>query len=591
MRILLAVLLTGAVAVVAAGGPPRVLRTAGAGRVKTLDPVLADDLASRDVCGAVFDTLLAYDYTARPYRLKPSMLEEMPEISADFREYRFKLRSDLSFPEVGDIPAAPLTSRDVRFSLLRLADARNHSPLYWIVRGKISGIDDFHRATLDAREGDYSLYDRGISGIVIHGDREFTIRLTEPDPRFLYLLAMPNTGVVSRRAVERFGVDFARRPVGSGPFVLEKWIDDYKMVLRRNPSYRREFFTLAKTPADRKRPLPLCDRIEILQVRQPMTAWMMFLQGGVDINALDKDNFDLVVTADGRPVPALEARGIRLIRMPEFEIRYVGFNFSDPVLGGNLKLRQALSLAYDVAKRVRYAGGQLIPAQGPLPEGVAGFDPEYRNPYARCDLELAKRLLAEAGFPGGIDPSTGRKLTLTFDQTGNSTVYRQMGELAAADFAALGIEVVPVMNNKPRFFEKLRQGRLQLFRLSWIGDYPDAENFFQLFYSGNRQGCNRTGYSDRIFDEMYEKTAVMPDSPERVALFRRMTRYLGERCVWIFEGFPVSTQLCHAWLENYLPHDFPCDRWKYLAVDSELRSEMTRNFKPLSFSELSGGGR
>lgn len=590
MKKLLALLLAGCAVVSAAAGPQRVLRTAGEGRVKTLDPILADDSASRNLCGALFDTLVAYDYTARPYRLIPSMAEKMPEHSADFREYRFKLRSDLRFPEADGLPGGPVTSRDVKFSLLRLADARNHSPLYWLVRGRILGVDEFHRATLGARPGDFSSYDGDIPGIVIHDDREFTIRLTAPDPRFLYLLAMPNAGVVSRRAVERFGVDFSRRPMGTGPFVLEKWIDDYKMVLRRNPVYRHEFFPGARNPADRERQLPLCDRIEILQVRQPMTAWMLFLQGEVDINALDKDNFDLVVTADGCPVPALAARGIRLVRIPEFEIRYVGFNFSDPVLGSNLKLRQALSLAYDVAKRVRYAGGQLIPAQGPLPEGVAGFDPDYRNPYARVDLKLAKHLLAEAGYPGGIDPATGRRLTLTFDQTGNSTAYRQMGELAAADFAELGIEVIPVMNNKPRFFEKLRQGSLQLFRLSWIGDFPDAENFFQLFYSGNRQGCNRTGYSDREFDAMYEKSLAMPDSPERIALFRKMTRHLGERCVWIYEGFPVSTQLCHAWLENYIPHDFPYDRWKYLSVDDDMRSKLRAQFRPLGFSELSGGG-
>ncbi|MBQ6352793.1 MAG: hypothetical protein IJJ28_05960, partial [Lentisphaeria bacterium] len=441
--------------------------------------------------------------------------------------------------------------------------------------------------SLAAPAGDLSLYDEDLPGFVIHGDREFTIRLTSGDPRFLYLLAIPNAGIVSRRAVERFGADFFRHPVGSGPFVVEKWAGEYKLVLRRNPDYRKEFFAGAATPDDRRRPLPLCDRIEILMVRQPMTAWMLFLQGELDINALDKDNFDLVVSSGGDPVPALTRRGIRLLRVPEFEIRYVGFNFNDPVLGKNLKLRQALSLVYDVAERVRYSGDQLIPAQGPLPAGVAGYDPDYRNPYARVDITLAKRLLAEAGYPGGVGPD-GKRLRLTYDQVGNSTAYRQMGELAAADFARLGIEVIPVMNNKPRFFEKLRQDELQLFRLSWIGDYPDADNFFQLFYSGNRGGCNRTGFSDPKFDALYLKARDLPDSPERIELFRRMTRYLGEQCVWINEGFPVSYQLCHAWLENYHPHDFPYNHWKFLAIRTRLRDRLKPTFTPLDLSELSG---
>ena len=568
----------------------RVLRTTGEGKCKTLDPIQADDPASRNLCGAVFDTLLAYDYQARPYKLVPSMLAEMPKHNADCSEYHFKLRDDLRFPDHEGIVGGRITARDVKFSLLRLADARNHSPLYWMVRGKILGIDGFNRRTLDAPAGDYSPYDMDIPGIVIRDDLNFTLKFTKGDSRFPYLLAMPNTGIVSRRAVERFGGDFARHPVGSGPFVLEKWIGNYKIVLRRNREYRREFFAGAGSEADRARPLPLCDKIEILMVRQPMTAWMMFLQGDLDINALSKDNFSLVVDADGCPAPALETRRIRILRVPEFEIQYVGFNFKDPILGRNPKLRQALSLAYNVPERVRYANGQLIPMQGPIPSGVAGHDPDYRNPYARVDLEKAKKLLAEAGYPNGIG-ADGTRLTLTFDLIGNTSVHRQLGELAAADFAKLGIEVVPVLNNKSRFFEKLRRGEVQLFYVSWIGDYPDAENFFQLFYSGNRGGCNRTGFSDPEFDRMYEQAVAMPDSPERTELFRRMTRYLGDKCVWIYDGVPVSCQLCHDWLENYEPHDFPYNRWKFITVSPQRRDELKSTFRPLSISELSGGGK
>ena len=588
MRLICGLSLVLCLAVTALSAGERVLRTSGEGRLRTLDPVQADDPASRNLCGAIFDTLVEYDYLARPYKLVPSMLAEMPKHNRDFTEYRFKLRPDLRFAAVAGMPSRQVTAADVKFSLLRLADGRNHSPLYWLVRDKLAGAVEFNRATLNAAPGDYSPYDRDFPGIVIHSDLEFSLHLTAPDPRFLYLLAMPNTGIVSRQAVERFGIDFARHPVGSGAFVMEKWISNCKLVLRRNPDFRSEYFAQADFPPDRRRRLPLCDKIEILLVRQPMTAWMLFLQGESDINALDKDNSDLVVGSDGNPVPALARRGIRLLRIPEFEIRYVGFNFADPLLGKNPKLRQALSLAYNVEERVRYAGGQLIVAQGPLPEGVAGFDPGYRNPYAAHDLARAKKLLAEAGFPGGVDKS-GRRLVLTFDQNGNSTAYRQMGEMAAADFAELGIEVVPVMNNKPRFFEKLRQGQLQLFRLSWIGDLPDAGNFFQLFYSGNRGGCNRTGFSDPEFDALYERSETMPDSPERVELFRKMTRLVGEHCVWIFEGFPVSYLVAHRWVGNYRHHDFPFSRWKFLSVDTALRDKLKPSFTPLSFAELSGG--
>jgi len=327
--------------------------------------------------------------------------------------------------------------------------------------------------------------------------------------------------------------------------------------------------------------------VEIWQVRQPTAAWMLFLQGAVDINALDKDNID-VAAGGGELAPALARRGVKLLKNPEFEIRYIGFNFKDPLLSENLELRRALSLAYNVARRVEFTNHQLIPAHGPIPPGVAGFDGEFRNPFARYDVNEAKKHLALAGFPEGIDPATGKALRLLFDQTGNSATYRQLGELTAADFAAIGIEVEAVMNNKPRFFEKLRLGTLQLFRLSWVGDYPDAENFLQLFYSGNIGGCNRTGFSDPEFDRRFEAILPMADSPERTELYREMVKLLAEKCAWIYEGFPISGRLCHGWLENYRLHDFAFARWKYLTVKPAVRKQMRRTFTPLSLEELAG---
>ena len=580
-----------AAAALTAAEPLRTIHTAAGGRVKTLDPAQADDLASRNLTGAVYDTLLQYAYLERPYRLIPSMLAEMPSVNERQDVYRFRLRSDLFFADDrcfggGSPEARRITARDVKYSILRIADARNHSPVYWLFRGKLRGLDEFHRKSALLPKGESGCYDEELAGFRILNDREFELHLTRPDPRFLYMLAMPNAAVVSRRAAEYYGEEFARHPVGSGPFTLTEWINDCRLVLDRNPEFRREFFPEAEAPADRVRPLPLADRLVLYLIKQPMSAWLMFLQGNLDLHTVDKDNLDLVAAGDAELAPALAARGVRLQRAPEFEVRYVGFNFSDPVLGGNRKLRQALSLAYNVRRRVEHSNYQLIPAHGPIPPGVAGFDPDFVNPYAADDAARAARLLAEAGYPGGIDPATGKKLHFTFDQTGNSSLYRQMGELTAADFAAIGVETESVLNNNPRFYEKLRQGKLQLFRLSWVGDYPDAENFLQLFYSGNIGGCNRTGFCDAKYDAMFEAILPMPDSPERTRRYREMTAYLAEACPWIFEGFPISYLLAYDWLQNFHPHDFAFGRWKYLAVDAERREAARKTFKPLSFAEL-----
>lgn len=562
----------------------RILYSSGGGSVKTLDPAQADDLASRNMVSGIYDTLLEYDYVARPYKLVPSMLAEMPKANESLDVYSFRLRNDLRFAKDRCFDGLPedarrITSKDVLFSILRIADRRNHSPVYWLFRGKIRGLDAFHDA-------DFPNYDEGIEGFRILDELNFEILLTRPDPRFLYMLAIPNAAIVSRHAEEFYGESLARHPVGSGPFVLTCWINDCKLELDRNPDYRIQYYPEAENPSDRSRPLPLVDRVVFYLVKQPMSSYLLFLQGRLDLNALDKDNLDLVAGGGETLAPVLAARGIRLLRIPECEVRYVGFNFSDPLLGKNLELRRALSLAYSVRRRIEHSNHQLIPAQGPIPPGVSGFDEAFRNPWCADDLELARRHLEKAGFRDGIDPATGKPLHFRFDQTGSSPAYRQIGELTAADFGELGIEIEPVLNNNPRFFEKLRLGELQLFRLSWVGDYPDAENFLQLFYSKNVGGCNRTGFRDPEFDRMFEEILPMPDSPERTLRYRQMVRYLASRVPWIFEGFPVSYQLNHAWLENYRPHDFVFFKWKYLSVDPEKRERIRRTFRPLSFAEL-----
>ncbi len=555
------------------------------GRVKTLDPALADDLASRNMAGAVYDTLLEYDYTARPYKLIPAMLKSMPEISPDGLTYTCHLRQDLYFTpdECFGGRKRQVKSHDVIYSFKRIADSRLHSPAYWMFRGKIAGIDDFHRRSKTLKPGE-DLYGYSVAGLSARDDFTFTITLTRPVPGFLCILALPNTAAVPREAVEYYGESFAVHPVGSGPFVLHDWIRDCRIELTANPDFRPQFFAEAQSERDRTRKLPLAERIICYQIRQPFAAWLLFLQGELDISALDKDNMDVAAGA-GSISPVLAERGIELISAPEFEIRYIGFNFQDPLLR-NDKLRQAISLAFDVSARIRHMNNMMLKVHGPIPPGTAGYDPDFENPWLKHDIEQAGKLLAEAGYPGGIDPATGEALTLNFDQGNSTSAQRQIGELMVRDLAECGIKINPVLNSTPRFIEKLRQGQTQLFRYSWVGDYPDAENFLQLFYSGNIGGCNRTAFSDPVYDRMYEKASAMPDSPARTALYRQMAEYLTSRTPWIFEGIPVSYQLKYDWLENYYHHDFAFARWKYLNVRPEERHERRKKFKALKFYEL-----
>ena len=564
-------------------------------RIKTLDPVLAGDSASGLAVGHLYDRLLEYDYLERPYRLRPAMAVALPEFRDGGLTVVFHLRDDLLFAADSCFLAAAGSAHandrrrvracDVVFSLLRLADARNHSPGYWILRGKLAGIEEFNRRSLELPPGDYSLYDTGIPGLSAPDDRTVVFRLQTPYPQLLHVLAMPYASVVSEQAVRHYGPGFAEHPVGSGAFRLDEWRRNYRFVLRRNPEARP-----ASAPAGAEG-LPPLERVVGYVVQEPITSWLLFLQGNLDVTGLSQDNLGSVVDRDLRISPQLQARGIVLQRIPEYQINYVGFNVRDPVLGRNRKLRQAISLAYDVPKRMELAQGQMLPVQGPIPPGVEGYDAALRNPYARFDLERARALLAEAGFPGGVDPATGKHLCLRFDLGGTDLGRRQQAELMAADMRGLGIEIEPCLSNLPRFFDKVQRGDVQLFRLSWVGDYPDAQNYLQLFYGPNGGSCNRAFYASPAVDALYEKTVSMPEGPERTALYREIQERVMDDCPWIFESVPVTFRLVHAWVKGYIPHHYACDGWKYLRIDVAARRAYKRDFRPVGLGAgMESGG-
>ena len=426
-----------------------------------------------------------------------------------------------------------------------------------------------------------------LTGLEKIDDHTFRIHLTSPDPRFVYAMAMPYFSVVSRKAVEYYGKRFSDHPCGSGPFILKSWQKDHQIRLIKNPEYRTEYFTEAENAADRNRKLPLCDEIVCDLVKQPMSGWLLFLQGELDSYALDGENFAAVVNKKLQIPASLQKRGIILQRAPEMQINYIGFSFADPLLGQNENLRKAISLAFNREVRIEYGAGKLHPAHGPVPPGASGHIPTPGK-FTQRNLDLAKEYMKKAGFPGGVDPQTGKPLEISFDQAGSDTFYLQTAELLAIDLSEIGIKVKPEFNNRARFLQKLAGNQVQMFRLSWTGDYPDAENFLQLFYGPNSGASNRVCCDLPEINEKYEKIKNMGASEERDRRYLELADLIRSKCPWIFESYTVSFLLKHCWLENMRPHDFAFQRWKYISVNPQKRAGMKRTFEPLSLKELRG---
>jgi ABC-type transport system substrate-binding protein len=268
-------------------------------------------------------------------------------------------------------------------------------------------------------------------------------------------------------------------------------------------------------------------------------------------------------------------------------VAYTAFNMEDPVVGAsadpdqhrrNRALRQALASAFNYEEWIKFHNNRLRLPTGPIPPDVSGYV-ERDVPYP-FDLDRARALLEEAGYPGGRDPATGRRLQLTMEiGAADSPDVRQAVELFAQFMDRIGVVIQPSYNHWPAFLEKLSRGQAQLFQLGWVADYPDAENFLQLFYGPNRSpGPNHTKYANPEFDVLYEQLRQMLDSPERTELAQRMADIVIEDSPWMFTGIPISYGLFQSWLLNFKRHDFPYGMSKYYRIDMDRRREWLETY-------------
>lgn len=575
LSVLLAALLSGCgkpAAGGSGGGPAPALRLTTS-RIRGFDPAHAGDQASVVATGRIYEGLLQYAYWDRPYRVEPLLAAALPEVSEDGLVWRIPLRKGIFFSDDPCFAATggkgrELVAQDVVYSLLRIADVKVGSGGYWVFRGKIAGLDEFREASRSAAPTDYG---REVEGLRATGPHELEIRLTTPYPQLPWVLAMPYAFVVPREAVESYGAEFVNHPVGTGPYVLASAKQNHRYEYRENPKWaetgRVETMPAHAPTPDAGKPLPLAKRIVDSVVGDPSTAWLMFLSGKLDLTDVSRDQWDSIITAEQELRPELAGRGIALSKSPQMAISYVAFNMDDPVVGPDKRLRQALTCAFDSDAWMEFQNGRMMKPNGPVPPGVAGAT-DAPPPYP-FDLERAQRLLAEAGYPGGQDPATGRRLKLTLELgAADNPEARQAAELLASFLDRIGVVLEPSYNNWPAFLQKIERRQAQLFSLTWIGDYPDAQNFLQLFAGENvSPGPNRANYRSEEFDRLYGELIALPESPAREALCREATAVVMEDCPWILTAHPMAFSVRQARLRNHQRHDFSWGMEKYWRVE------------------------
>jgi ABC-type transport system substrate-binding protein len=581
----LAFLLTSGAA--AAADPQKVLRVAFEAAETGFDPVKVTDNYSSQVMEVVYERLLNYAYLARPMQLVPGTAEALPEITDNGKTYLFRVRKDIFFhpdPAFKGV-RRELTAADYAYAIKRFVDPVNRSPWRFLVDGKIVGLDEVAKKATQAKRFDY---DAKVPGLEIVDRYTLRIHLTATDYNFAYIMAMPALSAVAREVIDGYADDTNAHPVGTGPYVLKSWTRKAKIVLEANPEYREVIwdFKGSDDPRDKAaiaamqgKRIPQIGRVEVSVIEEEQSRWLAFQRGEIDYT----DRFGAfapIAIPDNKLAPDLAARGIAWDRSIEPEITYYFFNMKDPVVGGStldkIALRRAMILAYDIREEIRVIRkGQAVADEMAIPAGAVGYDPAYRS-ILHYDPLLANQLLDYFGYKKGADgyrnDPAGKRLTIVLTSEPQA-ISREYDELWKKALDGIGLRLE---TRKSPFSDNIKAAeacQLAMWGSAWHADYPDGENFMQLFYGPNIHQSNHACYESAAFDEMYDRIRSMPDSPERNRLFLLMSRQMEVDSVIKLGVSRNRNVLVYPQVKGYRYHPIVTAVWPYLDIDPAARRQ------------------
>ncbi|HEY6096120.1 MAG TPA: ABC transporter substrate-binding protein [Gallionellaceae bacterium] len=515
-----------------------------------------------------------------------------------------------------------VTAADYVYQIKRLAHPDVQSPIGHLMAEHIVGLKEY-AATLQQAEQAHpdaflDLNDYALPGAEVVDAHTYRIKVYGKYPQFIYWLAMPFFAPMPVEAEKFYAQPGMHErnltldwwPVGSGPYYLSENNPNQRMVLSRNPNFAPEYYPSEGEPGDAGagllrdagKPLPLIDQVVFTLEKETIPYWNKFLQGYYDSSGISSDSFDQAVQVnvggETNVSDVMSAQGIALSTSVATSTMYMGFNWLDPLVGGDSerarKLRRAIAIALDMEEFISiFANGRGISAQSPIPPGIFG----YREGEAGIDryvydwvngapqrkpIAEARRLLAEAGYPDGIDAKTGQPLVIYLDTTSTGMGAKSRLDWLRKQFDKLNVQLVARNTDYNRFQDKVRRGDTQLFYFGWNADYPDPENFLFLLNGAQAKvghgGENATNYSNPEYDRLFEQMKNMPNNAERQAIIDRMLEILRRDGPWVWGYHPKDYVLRHAWLYNSKPNKMANNNLKYLRIDAAQREAMRRQW-------------
>ena len=533
----------------APAGAARVLRCSFPVAETGMDPAQVSDVYSRTLTASIFEGLYGYDHLARPAKSVLVTAAAMPEVADNWREFTIRIKPGIFFADDPAFKGATpgkgreLVAQDYVYSILRFADPATKSPLFSSVQNwGIVGLDERRQQAIDTKKP--FDYDTPLPGLQALDRTTLRFRLKETRPRFVESLSVGDLyGAVAREVVEFYGDKIMAHPVGTGPFRLASWRRSSRIVLERNPTYRKVLWQAQPAADDAEgqavakkltgRTVPLVDRVEIDIIEAAQPRWLAFLNGQHDVIERMPPEFIDIAMPGGKTAPHLAKRGVRGVRTLTADVTFVYFNMEDPVVGGlapeRVALRRAIGLATDTQREIRtLRKGMAIPAQSPVMPHLTGYDPAFKSEMSAYDPARARALLDLYGWTdrngdGWREQPDGKPLVLEIATQPDQT-SRDLDELRQKNLQAIGLRVEFKPAKWPENLKAGRAGKLQIWALASLASQPDGQNIFDRYFGPQSGLQNIARFKHPELDRIYSQMSQLPDGPERLALFEQIKK-------------------------------------------------------------------
>lgn len=446
---------------------------------ETLDPSLITGQPEGRIASALFEGLTNFDEHGQ---VVPGVAEKW-DLSPDGRVYTFHLRKDARWSN-----GQPVTARDFRDSWQRMLAPETASEyayqLYYIHNGE------------PYNEG--KLKDFSQVGVVVLDDQTLQVTLDNPTPFFTGLCATTPLFPVYLPTVRQWGDDWIKpgHMVSNGAYQLDAWRINDRVRMVKNPYYWDAAHVAMKT-------------IDALPIDQANTAFNFYMAGQADL-ILDKGLTPLALLNDLRKRPDFHSS-------PFLGTYFIRFNLTRAAFK-DVRVRRAFSLVIDKQFIVdKITRGGEVPADSFVPPGAAGYQPPPG--MMKRDPDEARRLMAEAGYPGGK-----RFPLVTYLYSQGELNEAIAVELQSMFKQELGVNISLQRQEWKVYLNSMSNMDYDLSRASWVGDYDDPNTFLDMFVTNG--GNNETGFSDPAYDKLINDAAAEVNQAKRFEIFRKAERML-----------------------------------------------------------------